>query len=335
MLTKRQLHIFQLIIQLYSELKEPIGSKTLLENSDLTVSSATLRNEMVRLESLGLIEKNHLSSGRIPSNKGYRFYVDKILPFETSDLNQMEATDVNQLLKESAPNLEFFMNQTADLFSQKIHFTTLSIGLTDQKRSITNIRLISISPQHLMVVILFSDHTYEEEMIRLVRAFSPERLKQLEMQLNHLLANQSIHTAIQQLKQWINEKADNYERLEELFISQVLSPLNQKQQLPLYVSGKRHLLDSTNDLELIKRVYRLVEDESLLTRLTRLESPLEIRIGDEIGVSGLEDYSIISARLSDGEQQGLLAVMGPTNMPYREIYKLLQYINKAYTEKNM
>ena len=128
MLTNRQLLILQLIIQLYTETLEPVGSKKLMEVAELPFSSATIRNEMMKLEEMGYLEKNHTSSGRVPSNKGYRYYIDNILPRQKQPVSLSVRNQIREVFQQSTLEIQDVFRLSADILATLTNYTAISFG---------------------------------------------------------------------------------------------------------------------------------------------------------------------------------------------------------------
>lgn len=333
MLTNRQIKILQLVIELFSQCKEPIGSKTLKDVCDLPVSTATLRNELSALEKVGFLEKYHTSSGRVPSASGYRYYVDKILPHQKNQLTHEDLEKIRPLVSSPVSALEDFLIQSAELLSDLSHYTTVSKELASQQVTVESVRLFSIDRHRYLLVMLLSDGTYEERLILTRDVLSHDWLDSLERQINHLIQRRSIHDSRQCLADWLQIIRQDPNADQLAFIRQLERILEMSSQMPIHISGRSHLLEATNDLDLVKRIYYLLDDHQALGYLTDVDQDFQVRIGSEIGIPGLEDFAIVTRhfRLPD-HSSGVLAFIGPTHMPYQHLRAMMNYLAEEVTK---
>jgi len=333
-LTKRQIHVLQLVIQLYCEIGEPIGSKTLMEKGDLNVSSATLRNEMMQLESLGFLEKFHTSSGRLPSTSGYRYYIDHILPTEDSEKPFDRMVFLADWFDQQSSDHAEFALRTADLLSQLSHFTTVLVGTKLDEPSIDNVKLIAVDSDKLLLIVLLDNGTIKQRLAVFKESFDNKTIQLAEKQLQVLLINHSTRVGQQNIKVWLSSMNMADEQSLTRLIKQLYHYFSIASDDYIHISGRQHILDSSDDISRIKRVYRLLEDEEELTQLVAINQPLQVKIGKEIGLADLTDFSVISARYHLNEtEDALMAVIGPVNMPYSQLITMMRFIENHFNDK--
>ncbi|RLK63406.1 heat-inducible transcription repressor HrcA [Atopobacter sp. AH10] len=335
MLTNRQIKILQLVIDLFSQYKEPIGSKTLREACDLSLSTATLRNELSALEKAGLLEKYHTSSGRAPSSLGYRYYIDKILPYQNSPLTHEDLEKIRPLLSRPVSALEDFLIQSAELLSDLAHFTTVSRELGNGQEMVDSVRLFPIDRNRYLVVMLLSDGSYEERLINTKDSLDLVWLEEIERQMNLLIHQRSIKDSRRCVNEWLKTVRKEPDQNQVSFMDQIGRIFEMSSQVPIHISGRSHLLEATNDLDTVRKVYYLLDDDQVLGLLTDIDQDFQVRIGSEIGISGLEEFAVVTRhfRLPDNSS-GVLSIIGPTHMPYQHLRSVMNYLAEEVIKQN-
>ncbi|WP_414042886.1 heat-inducible transcriptional repressor HrcA [Macrococcus sp. EM39E] len=312
MLTDRQLHLLNVIVEDFVDSGSPIGSKKLIEQHNLNVSPATIRAEMKRLEDHGLIEKMHSSSGRIPSEAGYKFYVESLqkeFPYEEHFFtDQTNFIDFRMLAKDIAMDTQY-----------------LSIATTTEidKRSISQIHLTYLTPTNLVLIIVYENGNVEHQQIswqvRLTR-------QEIERMNNYL--NQNLLSIIEG-----NIYFDvNQQGFKQLPLTHLKSEIVKKAHTmshSVYFEGREYLyeiIDSDN-LNAVKETLKFIDSDNLPQILGSLESNnIQVTLGQEID-KNLEGISIVTTPIHLHNVNGKIAVIGPTQMSYRKVFNKLASIN--------
>lgn len=334
MFTERQLFILQKIIELYTLTGEPVGSKSLVELSDIPVSSATVRNEMSKLEELGLLEKTHSSSGRIPSIKGYRFYVGHLLQPKKPAVSAQDK--ISELISSANYPLNDLFDQTATLLSGLTNYTTIIIGPQSQDNLLTDLQLLAVSSRQMLLVMEFDHLDLKSHLFKWSRPISSDGLHQANQMLRHQLIGQPLQVVAKKLKHEIPEIlqrifSDHYERKLRLMIEQLLRQQNNDR---VYVSGKGNLLDfiEVMDIQKVKDLYELLDDEDeLKSLLLPFDEEVNIQIGTDQVYDGLSMMTT-SYHLED-ERTGLIAILGPIRMSYDLNLGIMEFLKKELTKK--
>lgn len=324
MITERQLSILNAIVEDYVDFGQPIGSKTLIHRHNLEVSPATIRNEMKQLEDMNFIEKTHTSSGRTPSELGFRYYVNRLLE-QTSHQNQNKIQRLNQLLIENHYDISTALTYFANELSMKSQYATLVVRPNHNQDIINNIHLIQANSHLVILVMVFSSGHVEN--IPVVT----------QIQLNHLNLNRianflTVHfnkhnqDMQHEIKSFVNS-SDEQELVNEMI--ELINIHINNQSNSIYMGGKVKLIDALNETNVssIQPILQYIESNRITELLDDIStSQINVRIGKEIDES-LSDISIVTSQYHvDESLKGQIAVIGPTAMHYQNVIQLLNQI---------
>lgn len=328
-LNERKMKILQAIISDYLNTAEPVGSRTISKNYDLGISPATIRNEMADLEDLGYIEQPHTSAGRIPSDKGYRYYVDSLVKLPEGD--EMPVPLVQELLH-SADRIEDLLREIASLLAKETSYATIVSTPSFQNSKIKNIQLVGIEPHKILVVVVTNNNIVKNYNVDLEDPVEQNILNRITFVLNeHLygLTLEEINLPIIKNMQQYSE--DNYEVIAKV-LDVIFHTIKSIDQRDVYVSGTTNILkfpefhDVNKALELIDTI-EVGEKTKFLVDKT-LESDMdkiEIKIGEEIEVEEMKDCSVITTSYHINDQKvGAIAVIGPKRMDYEKTVNTLK-----------
>lgn len=319
MITNRQQSILNAIVEDYVDYGLPIGSKTVIERHQVNVSPATIRNEMKLLEDMGLIEKVHASSGRSPSIKGFRYYVDQLLE-NTSPRTEYNNQRLNKILADNNYNLSNALSVYANELSMSTKYTTLIMKPNQSKDLITDIHLFNTVAHLVIMIIVFESGNVEHLQLAVPEKISKNRLVQIA---NYI---KSIFNA--------DEKSDFSDETfrhsnDYLIINQLIELLNQRlndSTTDIFFGGKANLIDTLNEQNVnsIQQILQYLESNKILKLFEDdNQSGIDVKIGQEID-NGLEDISIILSDYHiDNHLKGHVAVIGPTAMRYQNVIQLL------------
>lgn len=323
MLTERQLSILKAIIMNYTDNGQPIGSKKLQEQLPIHVSSATIRNEMASLERQGFITKQHSSSGRIPSLAGYRYYVDKLM--KPDKLDQQVISRIRKSLNSEFSKVDDIVALSAQMLSQMTNYVAISLKPGSNDVVVEGFRLVPLGNQQVMVILVTSDGSVENQIFSIPDNVRGEQLEAIVRLINEEVVGLPLSKISEHLIKVVPHVSD-YLLNSDDFIGTFSEILGKALRDHLYVSGKHNVLDFAQDadLEKVKSLY------SLINRPTDLRELVESRNGDDVAVKISDsrdsslDYSLVSATYDDGNHgQGLIAILGPTNMHYSQVIGML------------
>ena len=334
MLDERKQRILQAIINDYISSAEPVGSRTIARKYDLGVSPATIRNEMADLEMLGYLEQLHTSSGRIPSSKGYRFYVDDLLPPQPMTSHEKEVID--RWYRARVKRVEEVFQETAKIISRMTKNISLVLAPQITKAAFRCLQFLPLDSHRVIAVIMTDAGFVENKIIEMPAGAEFTDFQRMAQIINESLAGQSLD-AIQQgsLKHIRDEIMD--ESLYEAAMEVIRRALDFEKRERLYLGGTTQLLEQPefHDVERVKEILLMLEEEQLMKDIlhAHLGEGLSVTIGHENQYSGIQDCSIITATYHlDGELLGTIAVLGPTRMEYGKSMALLNYMNSNLTE---
>ncbi len=334
MLTNRQLSILQIIIDDFISTASPVGSRSLSKNTAIPYSSATIRNEMADLEELGFIEKTHTSSGRVPSEKGYRYYVDHLVA--PAILQQEEVLQLKSVFEEKLFEIEKVVERSATILSEMTNYTAIVLGPAAHENQLRRIQILPLDKHAAVAVIVTNTGHIENKMIHLPEGFDANEIEKVVNILNERLQGvplTQIHTRLrQEIGNIFKQHVRNYE--------QVLSVLENDLRVPtarekMFYGGKTNLLSQPdfNDIEKVKMLLEVIEEEKMYNLISHKSAGINVKIGKENADLALTDCSIISATYSIGENTlGTIAVLGPTRMEYSRVIGLLSYFSDQLSE---
>ncbi len=334
MLTNRQLLILQVIIDDFIQSAQPVGSRAISKKDEVSFSSATIRNEMADLEELGFLEKTHSSSGRVPSEKGYRFYVDHLMsPF---DLPKNEKSFIQQAFANQMLEFEKVVQQSARVLSDLTNYTSIILGPEVYETKLKQLQIITLSDHTAVAILVTNTGHVEHRSFTIPVHIGPQDLEKMVNILNDRLQgvpiihlNRKLKTEIAALLREHTQESDKaYEYLQ--------AALFEEQPVKLYVGGKTNILmqPEFKDIDKIRSLYSMIEEENEIAHLLRHDSQdIKVSIGQENEIEAMQDLSIITASYSLGEEQmGTIALLGPTRMEYSKVISLLNLLSNRMTK---
>ena len=327
MLTIRQEKVLKLIIEEYIKTAEPIGSRTL--SKVLEFSPATIRNEMADLEELGYIEKTHTSSGRVPSDKGYHYYIETILSDDKDYAQSFNVID--ELFDNIEVKREEAIKQAMNLLSQLTNYTTIALGPSAYSSKVKKIELIPLTDDTCILLVVTNQGHVESKQILVPENTTLEDMKRVIEVFNDILYDCPINQVSEKLHYEINlTKIKDIISYNETIIETFLEAFTNFTQSKYYLSGKNKMLyqPEFSDLQRVREllayfdkndIFKLVEDTQ--------EQGMSVRIGKENQVTAMRDCTVITIPydLSD-EESGTIAIVGPTRMEYQKVIPLVKYL---------
>ncbi|MCO6017904.1 MULTISPECIES: heat-inducible transcriptional repressor HrcA [Carnobacterium] len=337
MLTERQILILKSIIRLYTDFGNPVGSKTLMNEAGLDFSSATIRNEMGRLEELGYIEKTHSSSGRIPSIKGYRFYVDHLV--HPDKVNSKDLATIKSSFNSPFHELDEIVAQSAEVLSNLTSYTAITLGPELKDSKLTGFRLVPLSNFQVMAILVTDKGHVENQIFNLPKNINSYELEKIVAIFNDELIGYPLVLVYQKLKTEIPQLIQKYVRTPSGILDVFDDIIMKAAKERVFVGGRMNILDFSNalDVEKFKSIYTLMEkDSGLASLITQNQEGIEVRIGQELENTLFQDFSLITATYSVvGHGTGTIALLGPTSMPYSRMIGLVDAFRNELSQKMM
>lgn len=336
MLTKRQLVILKEIIRLYTENGQPVGSKKLLIQLPMHVSSATVRNEMAHLEELGLIEKTHLSSGRVPSTKGYRYYLDHLVEPSSVDANDLAVIEAS--FNQSYLQIDQIIAQSAKILSSLTSYTAISLGPELRDTRLTGFRLVPLGDHQVIAILVTDSGTVENQIFNVPRELDSDSFEKAIHIINDQLVGLPLTEVIKKLHSDIPQLLAHYMITPTGFLNIFGNVLKKAARKRFYVDGKMNLINpaTVKNVDQLKSLYALIDQDADLAKLIGVpDQAIEVRLGDELTTSNLlRNFSLITATYDVGEHgKGTIALLGPTSMPYSRMIGLLGVFREELAKK--
>ncbi|MDX8045936.1 heat-inducible transcriptional repressor HrcA [Gracilibacillus sp. S3-1-1] len=335
MLTERQIQVLQVIIDEFIHTAQPIGSRAIAKKEKISYSPATIRNEMADLEELGYIEKTHTSSGRIPSEKGYRFYVDNLM--SPLRLSKHDMTIIQKTFKREMIEFEKVVQQSARVLSELTNYTSIILGPEVFETTLKQIQLISLSDQAAVAILVTNTGHVEHRYFTIPRTMQAADLEKLVNILNDRLIGVPIIQLQQKIYGEVSQLLQRYSADFETTYTYLKEALLEKQPAKLYMDGKTNIMlqPEFNDIHKIQSLYSVMEQEEELAHLLRASGKgIKVSIGQENELDEMQDCSLITATYSLGDEQiGTIALLGPTRMEYSRVVSILNVLSNGLSKK--
>lgn len=333
-LSERKIKILQAIINDYIETAEPVGSRTISKKYDLGISSATIRNEMSDLEELGLIVQPHLSAGRIPSDKGYRLYVDELMQYK--ELKAYQIKILEEVIESSINKIDELMKETAKVVALLTNYTTMVSKPNTNKIRLKHIQLVPLDKNSIIFVSVTDTNVIKHYILNLAKVPEENMLMKLSSMLNQYLIGLTLEEITLPLIQKLKYQLGNYNEMLTPILD-CITDVIQKQDTEVSLSGTKNILEypEFNDVSKAKVLFQTFEENDILNEIVNKEGigKIQITIGDENSIHEIKECSIIKTTYTTGDKQlGTIGIIGPTRMDYAQVVSMLSYISKNIDE---
>lgn len=326
-LNERKLKILKAVIQNYLETGEPVGSRTISKYTDLNLSSATIRNEMADLEELGYIVQPHTSAGRIPSDKGYRLYVD--MPMQDKE---QEVTEIKEQMLEKADKMDQLLKQAARVLANSTNYATMVSAPVSAKNRLKFIQLSQVDEEQLIAVIVLEGNIVKNQILKVDEELDSETLLKLNMLLNTTLNGMAIDQITLGLIAKLKEQAGIHSGVISDVLDAVANVIQLEQDMEIYTSGATNIFrypelsDKQSAQEIISAFEEKQQLSELVTQTLSSDSKgIQVYIGNETPVQNMKDCSVVTATYELGEgMQGTIGIIGPKRMDYERVMDTLK-----------
>ena len=327
MVTKRQENILKLIVMKYIELAKPVSSNLICKK--LKCSSATVRNEMVELENLGLLEKTHTSSGRIPSEAGYRYYVDHLM--QPKEMNGEEMLKLQIIFKNQNLVLSDCLKKSLQLISDMTNYTSIVLGKASHENQLKEINVVPLDKEN-MIIIVITDKGHVEHKTVTIKDVSLEEVKKTVNLINDLIVGTPIDEVSSKLEFEIKPIIGRYVKEHEIIYNTFYQVFQEFSHQNVDVVGRNNMLKQPefNNVDKIKEILTKLDDENLLANIETDNNDIKVYIGKENNLD--DDVTIIKTTYHTPQEEGTIAIVGPKRMDYDRVVALLEYI-KSNIEK--
>ncbi len=327
-LDERKMKILQAIIRNYLETGEPVGSRTISKYTDLNLSSATIRNEMADLEELGYIVQPHTSAGRIPSDKGYRLYVDRMM-----EEKEREVEELKGILLEKEDKMDHLLKQVAKVLAQNTNYATMISAPQIHRNKVKFIQLSRVDAHQILAVIVIEGNVIKNNILNVEDVLDDETLLKLNILLNTHLNGLTLEEINLSMITAMKQQAGIHSSIVGNVIDAVADAIQADEDLEIYTSGANNIFKYPElaDNQKASELINTFEEKQLLNELVadrladETNTGIQIYIGDETPVKTMKDCSIVTAtyELEEG-MKGTIGIIGPKRMDYDKVVGTLK-----------
>lgn len=327
-LSERKKKILYAIIKTYLDTGEPVGSRTISKYTDLNLSSATIRNEMADLEDLGYILQPHTSAGRVPSDKGYRWYVDSLMVEK-----EQQIVEIKDMMLEKADKMDQLLKQVARVLAANTNYATMITAPSYNRNKLKFIQLSKVDERQLVAVIVMEGNIIKNKIVNVEQEIDNETLLKLNMLLNTSLNGMSVEEINLGMIARLKEQAGIHSGVISDVLDTVGSVIQVEEDLEIYTSGATNIFKypELSDKQSAKEIINAFEEKQQLAELvTKTMSDednkgIQVYIGSETPVQTMKDCSVVTTTYELGQgMQGTIGIIGPKRMDYEHVMNTLK-----------
>lgn len=325
MVSERQKELLKLIVEEYIKTAKPIGSKALCDT--LNCSSATVRNEMGILEDLELLEKTHTSSGRIPSEKGYRYYVDNIM--KPKELTGEDVLKLQTIFHNKSLMLTDAIVKSMEIISDLTNYTSIILGNSSKDNMISKVEVIPITDNDLVAIVVTDKGHVENRNITIEEKVSVLEIKQTVDLINKFIVGTPIDEVSLKLEMEVKPQIANSVKQQKAIFDALYNVFSEfKEETNMRVNKTSNMLNQPefNNVDKMKSILNKFEDKTLIDRIKEEDNGIKVYIGSETEFD--DDVTIIKTKYSINGEEGTIALIGPKRMEYDRVTTLLNYIKE-------
>jgi len=324
MLNERQTKLLKIIVEDYIKTARPIGSKAICD--ELKCSSATVRNEMGDLEDLGLLEKMHTSSGRVPSEKGYRYYVDNIM--EPKKLTGEEMLKLQTIFRNNSLVLSDAIEKSMEIISELTSYTTVVLGNQSDDNLVSKVEVVPITDTHLIALVVTDKGHVEHRDVNMSNKVDMTEIKQTVEIINKLIVGTPISQVSSKLEYEVKPVINECIKEHDILYNAFYNAFNDFTRSEVKVKGTSNILmqPEFNNADRIREIISKFDDQTIVNKIKEDDSGVNIYIGSENDFD--DDVTIIKTKYSVHGEEGTIALIGPKRMEYERVVALLEYIKK-------
>lgn len=330
MINERQKELLKLIVEDYIKTARPVGSKAICEL--LKCSSATVRNEMSALEELGLLEKTHTSSGRIPSEKGYRYYVDHIM--QPKELTGEDMLNLQTIFHNQSLALSDVIVRSMEIVSDLTHYTSIVLGGSSNQNKISKVEVVPIDETHLVAIVITDKGHVEHKNMQVEEKVSINEIKQTVDLINKFIIGTPLNEVSKKLEYEVKPKIAASVKQQRAIYEALYNAFNELQgdDDVVKVNKPSNILKEPefDDTSKMRAILKKFEDKELIKNIEEQDSGINVYIGSESEFD--DDVSIIKTKYNIAGEEGTIALIGPKRMEYDRVMTLLQYIKDNIEE---
>jgi heat-inducible transcriptional repressor len=333
-LTDRKKKILHAIIMNYLETGEPVGSRTISKTPDINLSSATIRNEMADLEEMGLILQPYTSAGRIPSDLGYRYYVDQLMQEKEAEEEKKEA------LLQRVDRMETMLEQVASVLASNTNYATMVTAPQYKNSSVKFVQLSQVDEESILAVIVIEGNVVKNHLIRVPEPLMNDEILKMNVLLNSFLQGLSLRDINLELIETMKVQAGIHSDILDCVLEGVTDAIKEADELEIYTSGTTNIFkypELGNPETATRLLDTLVEKKSLTKLVDEAQEDehtgIQVYIGNEMKMQNMEDCSLVTATYElDGGGMGTIGIIGPKRMNYQKVVKTLKNLTGELDE---
>lgn len=329
MLTTRQERVLEIIIREYVKNVTPVGSKLIC--NELNCSSATVRNEMSVLENLGYLEKTHISSGRIPSEHGYRYYVDNLM--KPKEMTGEDMLKLQTIFNNNKLEINDCLKKSLEIISELTDYTSVVLGSDSSTNKLKKVEVLPLDSDKLIAIIITDKGHIEHKQIRIDGVSLEDISKSTEL-INKLIVGTPINEVKEKLEFEVKPVINRYVKQHETIYNAFYDVFNDfVMRSDVSFVGRNNILNQPefNNVEKIKKIFNKLDDDTLIRSTSLDDKDINIYIGNESNVD--EDVTIIKTKYQTEDDEGVIAIIGPKRMEYSKVVSLLNYIKENLDKK--
>ncbi len=327
-LDARKATILEAVVTEHVDTAQPVGSSSVVTNSDLDVSAATVRSEMMALEREGYLAQPHTSAGRIPTEKGYRYFVDHL---QRGTLGPAQATQVRDFFAHVRGEVEDVLEQTSTLLTRLTNYTSVVVGADHSHSTVLSAQLVNLDARHQILVTVFADGSVHKHSLFTTFDVGASDVAEASRQVNALLIGTTVDSTIQ-----VPSRSDAVATL----VREAVGLLHQRGPTvdgdQVYIGGSSRVAEAFDGVETVRQVLSILEQELLVVTLVQdmLDQGLSVAIGSEVGYEPLSTCAVIVAPVTvEGQNVGAVGLLGPTRMKYREALAAAQAVSEQLSTR--
>lgn len=339
-LDDRKLNILKAIITDYIDTAEPIGSRTIAKKHELGLSSATIRNEMADLEEMGYLEQPHTSAGRIPSDKGYRIYVDRLIQLPQLDLEEIQA--VSNALDVKINELGQLIRQASTILSKITKYTSVAISPELNNSVLKAVQVVPIESGKALIVVVTNTGVVKNTMIKINDSITPDTVIKFSHIVNEMLTGLTVDQINLPLIREIEVKLGMSKEIVLPILNGIADCIGQIDKSEVFLDGTNNIFNypEFRDIDKAKEFLGALEEKEVIQKLLRENSisdigtDFTIKIGNEIEIPKISSCTLLTTTYSVGDKViGSIGVIGPTRMEYSRVIASMNYIKKRMNEE--
>lgn len=324
MITNRQKEMLKVIVEEYIKTAKPVSSNHICKK--LKCSSATIRNEMARLEELHLLEKNHFASGRIPSEDGYRYYVENLMA--PKNMTGEDMLKLQTIFHNNALDLNETIKKSIEIVSEITNYTAVVLGAASPENRLKKVEVVPLEENKILSIVITDKGVVQHKVLYLPNGVSNEEVKKTVELINKLVVGTPINEVSEKLeyevKPIIKDYVNQYEVLYNTFYDAFHEFTNNKADV--HFGGRTNILKQPEftNIDKVKEILSKFEDNDVISKMQEEDNGINIYVGSETEL--MDDVSVIKTKYNINGEEGTIAIIGPKRMEYGRVVALLDYI---------